>query len=287
MGITARRSPISAYTRDTINDVIAERMNLTAEDLAEPMNSDSRTKYEWRSYFSTTHLKKAGCIVSVGSKTFQITATGQALLAENLPSITSAVLRERYPSYVEFLAGNRGKGRKFVAETSTEPEDAADEVVAAAEAEDLESALLDRVKTCSPAYFERLVVKLLVEMGYGGSLDEAEAALFTGKSGDGGIDGVIKQDPLGLEKVYVQAKRYTEANVGRPTVQGFVGALDGKRKGILFTTSSFSKEAREYAAKSEKTVILVNGAQIAELMLKYGLGVKTVTCIDDDFFGEK
>jgi restriction system protein len=155
----------------------------------------------------------------------------------------------------------------------------------------LESDLLARVKLCPPDFFERLVVRLLTTMGYGGSLADAGRAL--GRSGDGGIDGVIKEDKLGLDALYVQAKRWDSTMVGRPEIQKFVGALHGKRarKGIFLTTSAFSKDAKDYADGLETKVILIDGSQLAELMFDYGVGVSTVNSysvkrIDSDFFEE-
>jgi restriction system protein len=153
----------------------------------------------------------------------------------------------------------------------------------------MESDLLGRVKSCSPEFFERLVVRLITAMGYGGSLLDAGEAI--GKSGDGGVDGVIKEDKLGLELIFLQAKRWDNASVGRPEIQKFVGALHGKRarKGIFLTTSTFTKDAYDYAGGLETKVILISGAQLAELMFKYGVGVSTETTyvvkrIDSDFF---
>jgi restriction system protein len=144
------------------------------------------------------------------------------------------------------------------------------------------------VKTMSPEFFERLVVELLVRMGYGGSVADAGRAI--GQSGDDGVDGIIKEDRLGLDVIYIQAKRW-ENTVGRPAVQGFVGSLDGKRarKGVLLTTATFSRDAREYVERTEKRVILVDGGQLAALMFDVGLGVTRVETydvkrIDSDFF---
>jgi len=150
--------------------------------------------------------------------------------------------------------------------------------------------LLARIKMCSPEFFENLVLDVLVAMGYGGSRDDA--AQSVGGTGDGGVDGIIKQDRLGLDVLYVQAKRW-ENTVGRPVVQGFVGSLDGvrARKGVLITTSHFSQEAIEYVDKIEKRIILVDGQQLAELMIAHGVGVSDIISyavkrIDQDYFEE-
>jgi restriction system protein len=156
----------------------------------------------------------------------------------------------------------------------------------------IESELLVRVNACASEFFERLVVTLLTTMGYGGSLADAGRAI--GKSGDGGVDGVIKEDKLGLDLLYIQAKRWNDTTVGSPEIQNFVGALYGKKakKGIFITTSSFSKAAIEYAAGLDSKIILIDGAQLAEFMFDYGVGVATVNSylvkrIDSDFFSEE
>jgi restriction system protein len=156
----------------------------------------------------------------------------------------------------------------------------------------VEAELLSRVKGCAPDFFERLVVKLLTTMGYGGSLADAGRAI--GRSGDGGIDGVIKEDKLGLDLLFIQAKRWDNTTVGRPEIQKFVGALYGKKakKGIFITTSTFSKDAREYADALESKVILIDGVQLSELMFEYGVGVATINSyvvkrIDSDFFEDE
>ena len=154
----------------------------------------------------------------------------------------------------------------------------------------LAALLLERVKQASPAFFESLVVEVLEAMGYGGS--HADAAKIVGRSGDGGIDGIIKQDRLGLENIYVQAKRW-ETTVGRPTIQQFAGALQGQRarKGVLITTSDFSREAKEYAAGLQNTIVLVHGVELAALMIDYGVGVSEgetlrLKRLDEDYFAE-
>lgn len=154
----------------------------------------------------------------------------------------------------------------------------------------LAAQLLDRVLQASPTFSEHFVVELLVAMGYGGSY--ADAAQVVGKSGDGRIDGIIKEDWLGLESIYVQAKRW-QATVGRPDVQQFAGALHGNRarKGVMITTSSFSREATEYARSSQIAIVLIDGVQLADFMIEFGVGVSDVKTIklkklDEDYFGE-
>jgi restriction system protein len=148
--------------------------------------------------------------------------------------------------------------------------------------------VLARVKQCSPTFFEWLVVNLLVAMGYGGSRQDAGSTV--GRSGDGGIDGIIKVDRLGLDVIYIQAKRW-EGTVGRPELQKFAGALQGRRakKGVFLTTSDFTKEAEDYITTLATTIVLVNGMQLAHLMIEYGIGVTKVATydihrIDSDYF---
>ena len=226
---------------------------------------------------------------------FQITERGQSVLAKNPPRIDVAYLRQ-FPEFLEFQRPLRPAAAEenghvvSVAET-----DSPDDLMATGylnRRRQIEQDVLAKVKSCSSEFFERLVVKLLTEMGYGGSLADAGKAI--GKSGDGGVDGVIKEDKLGLEQIYIQAKRWDSASVGRPEIQKFVGALHGKRarKGIFLTTSTFTKEAHEYASGLETKVILIDGLQLAELMFDYGVGISTestyvVKRIDNDFFEDE
>ena len=150
--------------------------------------------------------------------------------------------------------------------------------------------LLDQVKQCSPRFFERLVVDLLVAMGYGGSISDAGQAI--GRTGDGGIDGIIKEDKLGLDVVCVQAKRW-EKTVGRPEVQAFAGSMEGMRarKGVMITTSSFSREAEDYVGRIERKIVLIDGRRLADLMIDHDIGVTTarrytVKRLDSDYFVE-
>jgi len=146
---------------------------------------------------------------------------------------------------------------------------------------DLAAQILTAIKGCSPSFFERLVVELLLAMGYGGSMADAGSAV--GQSGDGGIDGIIKEDRLGLDAVYVQAKRW-DGTVGRPVVQSFVGSLEGKRarKGVMISTSQFSKDAHDFVAGIEKRIVLIDGEKLADLMIEYGIGVTEVAgCLAD------
>ena len=154
----------------------------------------------------------------------------------------------------------------------------------------IEAALLSRVLTTDPAFFERLVMDLLLSMGYGGNLPNA--GLVTGTPGDGGIDGVIKEDQLGLDKIYIQAKRYTDKKIGRPDIQQFIGAMDNVNKGVFITTSLFTKDAEIFAEKHQKSIILINGHLLCDLMLTRSVGVSIISSyntfkIDSDYFEDK
>ena len=208
---------------------------------------------------------------------------------------------EQYPEYLEFRArGPSANGQApqtivtDAAGKSETPLLTPDEQIRTGYQllrSNLATQLLERVRQASPGFFETLVVKLLVTMGYGGSYEDA--AKVVGQSGDGGIDGIIKEDRLGLESIYVQAKRW-EATVGRPTIQQFAGALQGHRarKGVVLTTSNFSREATEYAKSLQTTIVLIDGVQLADYMIEFGVGVNEVETIklkrlDEDYFGDE
>jgi restriction system protein len=206
-----------------------------------------------RTHWALTYLRHAALLSSEGHGKFRITERGRLLLKSNPPKIDRALLIARYPEIVDFIGGARaklssGSGSTVPTEADIESTLSPDEQLEVSYRTlrtELEHAILAKLKAGSSQFFERAVLDVLVAMGYGGS--RAQAAQHIGKSGDGGIDGVINEDKLGLDKVYVQAKRW-EGVVGRPTVQGFAGSLDSEhaRKGILITTSSFSSDARTY-----------------------------------------
>jgi restriction system protein len=201
-----------------------------------------------------------------------------------------------FPEYIEFR--NKKNDKKELSElaVSTEVEESKtpDELLAESYQtirDALANEIIDKVKTCSPLFFERLVVELLVKMGYGGTREDAGQAI--GRSGDEGIDGIIKEDRLGLDVIYLQAKRW-ENTVSRPEIQKFAGALQGKRakKGVFITTSDYSKEARDFVANIENKIILIDGDELSDLMIDHGIGVSVVTTyeikrIDSDYFIEE
>jgi restriction system protein len=242
------------------------------------------------------YLQRAGLLEKVGRGLYRITEEGHQALAEQPERLDLAFLN-RYHSYVEWRRGQPATGAGGAETIAPSPD-----VVHTPEEEmeasyalwstALEADLLDRVRELSPGLFERLIVKLLIAMGYGGGRSEMGQAI--GCPGDGGIDGTIKEDALGLDIVYVQAKRYALHNsVGRGEVQGFAGSLDGvgATKGIFVTTSTFSQGAREYVQRIAKRIVLVDGAELARLMIQHDVGVRTRTVynlkkVDEDYFTE-
>jgi restriction system protein len=277
--------------RDAI-DRLATEFAITPEERAQMLPSGTAPVFNSRVAWARTYLKQAGLLESPRRGSFRITDAGKKLLAKKPKAITARLL-EQYPAFREFQARSKavGEAPALVAEPiESTPEDrleAAHQELRAA----VESELLDLVKGATPAFFERLVLELLVRMGYGGSREEAAKAV--GQSGDGGIDGIIAQDRLGLDVIYVQAKRWDSAVVGRPDIQRFAGALQGQRarKGVFLTTSTFSKDARDYATSIDSRIILVDGKRLTELMVEFNVGVTGGTTyevkrVDSDFFAE-
>lgn len=279
-----------------VRSLLATRLGLTEEELAERLPSGLARTFDNRVGWAATYLYRVGLLTRPRRSVYAITERGREVLAANPQRVDLAVLSE-FPEFAAFRkAGKRstrGGGAEahgtVVTETAT-PEERID--IAYQELrEALIAELRDRISTISPRAFEDLVLDVLHAMGYGDGTEDSR--LRTGKSGDAGIDGVIREDRLGLDVVYVQAKRW-EATVGRPVVQGFVGALQGARasKGIIFTASAFSGEAREYAASVSPRVVLVDGERLASLMIDHNVGVSdretyAVKRVDSDYFGDE
>lgn len=277
------------HSNAEVANAIARRLSISDEDRQQLLPSGEQTVFTNRVAWAKAHLKKAGLLLSPKRGTLQITADGQKVAAEN-PKVNLRFLRS-------FECYDWHKIRRL----ATEPMADADQPESATPEEQIEAGwkslrdelsadILDQVKRCSPQFFERLVVRLLVAMGYGGSLEDAGQVL--GRSGDGGIDGIIKEDKLGLDVLCIQAKRW-EGTVGRPVVQAFAGSMDGirARKGVLITTSSFSKDAQDYVGNIEKKIVLVDGERLAELMIAHNIGVTLarsydIKRVDSDFFAE-
>jgi restriction system protein len=277
--------------RDTVPE-LASQFGLTEEEQKELLPSGKQDIFDNRVGWARTYLKKALLIDYVQRGQFRITERGKQVLAEDPPRIDNTFLC-RFSEFVEFKRrSQRAENGESTPVVATAETDTPDDLMATGylnRRRQIEEDALERVKSCSPEFFERLVVKLITAMGYGGSLADAGRAI--GKSSDGGIDGVIKEDRLGLEQIYIQAKRWDNTSVGRPEIQKFVGALHGKRarKGIFLTTSTFTKDAHEYAAGLDIKVILIDGPELAKFMFDFEVGISTestyvVKQIDNDFF---
>lgn len=279
-------------------DWLASRFGLTEEEQNALLPSGQRV-FPNRVGWARTYLTKAGALDIQRRGVFRISERGRELLREKPQKITVKLL-ERFPEFVEFTSPQNKHEEGFVvthsiyvtptADEKRTPEEMLDEAYLRLRRETAAELLL-RVKKSSAAFFEHLVVELLLKMGYGGSLKEAGSAI--GRSGDEGIDGIIKEDRLGLDVIYLQAKKW-EGTVGRPEIQKFVGALHGKRarKGVFITTGTFSSEAKEYVGNIEPKVVLIDGQQLAEFMIDFGIGVTEfstyqVKRIDSDYFGEE
>lgn len=274
--------------RDAVDD-LAERFRLTEEERQELMPDGRRTRFKYNVAWSRTYMKKAGLLEDPKRGEFRITERGRKLLADKPSRIDSKFLQE-FKEFREFIGKEQSSATQGEVDSKLTPEEAI-QVAHETLRKSLAADLLDQVKQASPAFFEHLVVDVLVHMGYGGSRQEAGEAI--GQAGDEGIDGIIKEDRLGLDIIYIQAKRWGNT-VGRPDVQKFARALQGKRarKGVFITTSSFSREAVDFAENIETKVVLISGDQLAELMIDHGVGVATEATyelkrIDADYFPEE
>lgn len=281
-----------SHTIRDIKEFVANEFSLTDEERSELLPSGKQAMFDNRLGWTRTYLKKAGLINSPARGVFIITKQGQQLLDKH-PSVINDEVLMQYDSFREFKnpeSRNPVPTIQPSVEQYDTPQDQLDNafrVINETLAEDLLSEILKQ----TPNYFESLVVELLQKMGYGGSLPSSGRVV--GKSGDGGIDGIIKEDKLGFNLIYIQAKRYSaDKTVGRPELQGFVGALAEKKrsKGLFITTSQFSKEAIRYAENQQ--VILIDGVTLTKLMIEYNLGVSVestyeIKRIDTDFFNNE
>lgn len=276
---------------------IAALFKLSDAEREEILPSGRQRVLHNRIHWAKFYLAKAGLLESPKRGLFRATPEGKALLANNPASIDNENLKA-YPSFVEFQqtsATGKPKSEKLVIKAAAASPATPEEQIDAAQAvlhSALSGDLLQRTLDNSPDFFERLIVELLVGMGYGGSHENA--ALKLGKSGDNGVDGVIDEDRLGLDRIYVQAKRYSPQNtVQRSEVQAFVGSLVGfgASKGVFVTTSKFSSGAHEYALHIPQRIILVDGSRLTDLMIEHDVGVRvnrsvSIKRLDEDFFAE-
>jgi restriction system protein len=277
-----------------LEEKLAAVLGVTNEDREVLLPSGAMPMFYNRVGWAKWHLDRAKLVESVRRGSYRITDRGVAVLAQ-----APALIDKKYLD--QFVEPQTGKGASPLGPdgdvdgnsaqpVALSPEELMDSAAKALQAQ-VATELLVRIKAESPAFFERLVVQLLLKMNYGGSRQEAGRAV--GRSGDGGIDGIINEDRLGLDAVYIQAKRW-EGTVGRPEIMKFVGALAGQRatKGVFISTSTYTQEARDYAAQSQYRVVLIDGERLAQLMIEYNLGVSVAAAyevkrIDNDFFVEE
>ena len=281
------------YKMRTVEEILAEQFSLTKEELVELLPSGTDYIFKNRIGWAKTYMKKAGLINSYKRGCITISEKGKEIIDSNPPIINVKFLKQ-FPEFLAFQVPQKKEAVEIEQEIGEEtkqqnPEELI-ELGYIKIRQSLEQDLLSKLKTVDPYFFERIVVELLVKMGYGGSIQDAGRAI--GKSGDEGIDGIIKEDKLGLDVIYIQAKRW-DGVVGRPEVQKFVGALAGQRakKGVFITTSNFTKEATQYASQMDTKIVLIDGEKLAQYMIDYNLGVSVqntyeIKKIDSDYFEE-
>ena len=277
-------------------EILAKEFGLTDEDIKEMLPSGIMSTFVNRVGWASTYMKKAGLLEATRRGYYRITSRGQELLKKQPETINVKVLKQ-YPEFLELLQlkGTRSGEKVNLSEDkldiSTATPSEALETAYENLRDELADELLAKLKKSSPNFFERVVVELLVKMGYGGS--RADAGKAIGKSGDGGIDGIIKEDKLGLDVIYIQAKRWNNNPVGRPDVMQFAGALQAQKanKGIFITTSRFTDDARSYISQIGSKIVLIDGEQLTNLMIEHDVGVSLVSMypvkkIDTDYFDE-
>ena len=284
----------SAHGEVRISDVVAvigQKLGLTEAELSELLPSGKQTTFANRVNWAKSYLGKADLIKLTKRAYFEISERGKIVLA-NPPKTINIKFFETFPEFKAFReAGAQSPATQHL-EITNFKELAPDEVIRSANAELQQSLgveLLAKILASPPNFFERLVVQLLIAMGYGGSAIEAGKAL--GKSGDGGVDGVIDQDALGLDRIYVQAKRYTDNKVSSGEIRDFFGSLDRFKanKGMFVTTSSFSPSAKETADMLSKRIVLIDGQLLTRLMIRFDIGCRVeevvhIKKLDEDFF---
>jgi len=275
-----------------MRDEVAQNLGLSIEALSERLPSGTQNAFDNRIGWARTYLFKAGLLDRPRRATYAISETGKKLLANPPAEIDVDFLRS-FEQFNQFF-GSPKSDKESLASTDViddelTPEEQIEKGVRQIQRE-LQVEVLDRVKQLPPECFEQLVLCLLVGMGYGGSMADVQGVA---RGADGGIDGVVSQDHLGLDRIYIQAKRW-DGSVGRPIIQGFVGALAGvgASKGVIMTTSTFAQPAQDYVRTlTDRRIVLVDGQRMSELMLKHGIGVSTkqtfvIQRMDEDFFLE-
>ena len=276
-----------------LEEAIADDLGLPREDRSRLVPSGQQSVFGNRLGWAKSYMSKAGLIDTTRRGYFAATQRARELIAENPPEIDVKTL-SRYPEFVAWRALEKSGGEPGGVEPIESGVSPEDYILASYEriTKELTGDLLHRLQRTSPSFFERLIVDLLLKMGYGGG--RADMARALGRSGDGGIDGVVKEDELGLDVVYVQAKRYAPKNaVGVSEIRDFVGSLDAHRasKGVFVTTSYFPPTARDFVTRVSKRVVLIDGPELARLMIRHGVGVRTkevyeIKRMDEDYFVE-
>jgi restriction system protein len=281
------------HTIRGLKDIIARELQLSEEDLNQMLPSGQQSTFHNRVSWAKTYLLQAGLIEHTRRGHFTISPRGREVLASN-PKRIDKIFLERFPEFLAFKGRSGSNGNTTTDNGHAESPDrrTPEEALQAAYKElrdDLAGELLAQIKGMSPQFFERLVLDLMLAMGYGGA---EQTASLTGAGADEGIDGVINEDRLGLDIIYLQAKRWGNY-VGRPEIQRFVGALHGKRarKGVFLTTSTFSRDAHDYVATIDPKVVLIDGQRLSQLMIDFDVGVSTaqtfaVKRVDSDYFAE-
>lgn len=280
------------YTTRELIEALSAKFRLGDEERKELLPSGQQPIFDNRVGWARTYLKKAGLVESDKRGTQKISAKGLEVLKKK-PSRIDVAYLEQFPEFIEFRTIKNAVGDEsetIEQRANKTPEELLESNFTSIQV-DLAHDLLDKIKNCTPEFFEKLVVDLVVAMGYGGSRLDAGKAV--GKSGDGGIDGIIKEDRLGLDTIYIQAKRW-EASVPLKEVRDFTGALlaKGAHKGIFVTTSQFSKDAYEHAnSVKQPKIVLIDGSALVSLMIELGIGVSAqktykISKIDSDYFEE-
>jgi restriction system protein len=273
-------------------DILGSQFKLTPEEKTEMLPSGGQARFDNRVHWSRSYLKQAGLVENPARGTFRITNDGRKILNKK-PSQIDIKFLMQFEKFLEFKNRTRVDHQPVTAGTETEEGKTPKELLEENHLKlrnELAVELLDTVKLAPPAFFENLVVELLVKMGYGGS--RKEAGQVVGRSGDQGIDGIINEDRLGLDVIYLQAKRWNN-DVNDAEIRNFVGSLAGHKasRGVFITTSIFTKKAIEYVARIPQKVILIDGDRLAQLMIEHGVGVSTVATyevkkVDTDYFPE-
>jgi restriction system protein len=280
------------HTNRECEEALAKEFRLSDEEKRAMLPSGAQPVFHNRLAWARTHLRMAGILENPRRGIFRLTERGLAVLKQDPPLVNLKFLRQ----FPEYLEGRNKRKSTEDGETGRDdeqnqtPEETLEDSYQSIRAT-LATELLQQIKASSPAFFEKLVVELLLKMGYGGTRKDAGQAI--GRSGDEGIDGVINEDRLGLDAIYIQAKRW-DSSIGRPEIQKFAGALQGQRahKGIFITTGTFTKDSRDYASRIDSKIVLIDGDMLAQLMIDHDVGVTVqgsyeIKRVDSDYFTEE